>query len=70
MYLDEKIQKEIRQKFCSESELQLQNFLTDEAYEKLSKAFRAKTLAWKHMGPADRQCYKVRGEGDYTLSSL
>ncbi|KAG0718355.1 Prolyl 3-hydroxylase OGFOD1 [Chionoecetes opilio] len=59
MYLDTEMQKEIRKKFCSESELQLENFLTEEAYEKLCLALRGKDVAWEYTGPANMQHYEV-----------
>ncbi|XP_063846315.1 prolyl 3-hydroxylase OGFOD1-like [Scylla paramamosain] len=58
MYLDMETQKEIRKKFCAESELELENFLTDEAYEKLSAALLECT-AWRQTGPANRHSYEV-----------
>lgn len=62
MFLDTNIQKEIRQTFCSESEINLENFLTDEAYKRLSEALNSEGLAWQLTGPADRQRYEVRRE--------
>lgn len=59
MFLDANIQKEIRQTFCSESEINLENFLTDEAYKRLSEALNSEGLAWQLTGPADRQRYEI-----------
>lgn len=60
MFLDMDTQKDIRQMFCKDSEINLENFLTDEAYKRLSEALKGEGLAWKLTGPPNRQRYEVR----------
>lgn len=57
-YLDMETQKEIRKKFCDKSELELQFFLTDEAYELLVLSL-LDTTGWKQVGPPNRHRYEV-----------
>lgn len=58
-YLEESTQKTIRKKFGTDSEIELESFLTEEKYEALSTALKDQGLKWKRTGPADKNSYQV-----------
>ncbi|XP_037802947.1 prolyl 3-hydroxylase OGFOD1-like [Penaeus monodon] len=58
-YLEESTQKTIRKKFGTDSEIELESFLTEEKYEALSRALKDQGLKWKRTGPANKNSYQV-----------
>ncbi|XP_068249664.1 prolyl 3-hydroxylase OGFOD1 [Palaemon carinicauda] len=61
-YLDADTQRQIRKKFQSDSEIELESFICEEKYEELSKAIQS-SMKWVGTGPANKQSCKVLKQG-------
>ncbi|XP_064089453.1 uncharacterized protein LOC135203593 isoform X2 [Macrobrachium nipponense] len=57
-YLDADTQRQIRKKFQSDSEIELESFICEEKYEDLMKAMQS-SMKWIGTGPANKQSCKV-----------
>ncbi|KAL8612110.1 hypothetical protein ACOMHN_013989 [Nucella lapillus] len=59
VYLSQEIQNDIRERFESESELELTDFLKEEKYEELLSAMASEERTWVHRGPANKRNYDM-----------
>ncbi|ESO92501.1 hypothetical protein LOTGIDRAFT_120424, partial [Lottia gigantea] len=59
VYLVPDVQGEISEKFESESEIQLTDFIKKDKYNELKKALKESDIHWSHHGPANKRKYYV-----------
>ena len=62
-YLDPVNQAEIQESFEANSEISLQDFVSEDKYEEMCTALKNPDLHWQRLGPANKQNYeKLSGE--------
>lgn len=57
IYLEEKVQLQIREKFEEDSEIELQGFLREDKYQEVVDNLREAELFWNKRGPANKRFY-------------
>ncbi|XP_042214190.1 prolyl 3-hydroxylase OGFOD1-like [Homarus americanus] len=53
------VQREIRHKFRTDSEVELESFLAENKYQELAEALKSSDLIWQCTGPANKQNFEV-----------
>lgn len=61
IYLEEKVQAQILEKFEEDSEIELQGFLREDKYQELVEQLK-NGLVWSKRGPPNKRCYGVLSE--------
>lgn len=58
-YLDPDVQREIRHKFRSDSEIELESFLAEDKYQALAEALKNSDLSWQWTGPPNKHLFEA-----------
>ncbi|KAL3869659.1 hypothetical protein ACJMK2_042324 [Sinanodonta woodiana] len=66
VYLSPDSQGEIQEKFETDSEIELQEFLQTDKYEALFNAVKESSIKWCKRGPANKRMYYQGEEGSFT----
>ncbi|XP_064605559.1 prolyl 3-hydroxylase OGFOD1-like [Liolophura sinensis] len=64
-YLDINVQSEIQDRFETESEIELQDFINPQMYESLLEVLKNRSLPWAKRGPPNKRCYYQLDPGSY-----
>ncbi|XP_033636963.1 prolyl 3-hydroxylase OGFOD1-like [Asterias rubens] len=58
LYLDVLNQSEIQDRFTNDSEIELENFLSEAKYEMICEALESSDISWERRGPANKRNYE------------